>query len=207
MQDNYRPAMELAQARLRALDPRRVAGRSGVELLASEAGQQYQVRLLGQEYHVPIPEARVYNGATGLSAGTSVNLVVLHYLSTADGSPITGNWVPFRSLPGGNVYEQAFRQQCLRPLIDCFGSDPEGFERAGPALGGEKAAMGDHSFVFRALPHLSMACVLWLADEEQGAEANLLYDVVAPSYLHTEDLASLGRMLAFGLIKAGGKRS
>ncbi len=207
MQDNYRPAMELAQSRLRALDPRRVVTRSGVELLATEAGQQYRVRLLGQEYRVPIPEARVYSVVTDSPAGTSVNLVVLHYLSTADGSPITGNWIPFRSLPGGNVYEQAFRQQCLRPLIDSFGSYPEGFEQASLALGGEKVAMGDRSFTFRVLPHLPMACVLWLADEEQGAEVTLLYDAVAPNCLQTEDLAALGRMLAFGLIKAWGKRS
>lgn len=206
MQENYRPALELAQRNLRALDPLVAAERSGAELHQGEKGEELRLRLLNREYRVPLPEVLVYDVATGALAGTSTTLVILHYLSTADGSPATGEWVPFRSLPGGNVYEQAFRQQCFAPLISSFGSDSEGFERASAALGGVKAPMGDRSFVFRALPHLPMACVLWLADEEQGAEVNLLYDAVAPSCLHTEDLAALGRMLAFGLVKSRGRK-
>ncbi|MCL5046061.1 MAG: DUF3786 domain-containing protein, partial [Actinobacteria bacterium] len=159
-----------------------------------------------REYRVPLPETLVYDAATGASAGVSTTLVILHYLATVDGSPIKGEWIPFRSLPGGNVYEQAFRQQCFSPLIATFGSDPERFERAALSLDGVRSTMGDRSFVFRALPRLPMACILWLADEEQGAEVNLLYDAVAPHYLPTEDLAALGRTLAFGLIKSGRRK-
>jgi hypothetical protein len=201
---NYKPALELAQRTLRSLDPRAVAERSGAELFDGENGPEFGLALLGKRYRVPVEEALVYDATTGNVGGVSVTLVTLHYLVTADGSPPRQEWIPFWSAPGGNVYRQAFRQQCIDPLIQHFGSDPEALGRAAAALGGVRASMGDASYLFDALPHLPMSCVLWLGDEEQGAEANLLFNAVAPSYLHTEDLAALGRLLTFGLIKAKG---
>ena len=201
MQINYRPALELAQRGLRGLDPDSVAERSGAELLHGKDGQELRLKLLGRVYRVPFPEALVYDLASGTEAGASTTLVVLHYLANADGSPVSHQWIPFRDLPGGNVYEPAFRRQCIVPLVATFGSNPEPLPHAAEALSGVQGSMGDASFLFQALPHLPMACVLWRADEEQGAEANLLFDAVAPRYLPTEDLAALGRMLAFGLIR------
>lgn len=201
MQTNYRPALELARKALLALDPTTVAQRSGAELIRGQGGAECRLKLLGRQHRVPIPEARVYDLATGAEAGTSATLVVLHYLADADGSPVTHQWVPFRGLPGGNVYERAFRQQCLDPLVAAFGPDPDALPPAAEALEGARGTMGDLSYTFQALPHLPMACVLWRSDEEQGAEANLLFDAVAPHYLPTEDLAALGRTLTFGLIR------
>ena len=201
MQESYRPALELVQRHLRAMDPALVAERSGAELARGEGGDEFRLRLLNRDYRVPISEMLVYDAATASPAGVSATLVILHYLEKADGSPIRREWIPFRDLPGGNVYQQAFRQQCLDPLTAAFGRGAEAFRSSGQGLGGVPGPMGDASFIFRALPRLPMACVLWLADEEQGAEANLLYDAVAPRYLPTEDLAALGRMLAFGLVR------
>lgn len=201
MQESYRPALELAQRHLRAVDPVLVAERSGADLARGEGGEEFRLRLLNRDYRVPLSEMLVYDVATGSPAGVSATLVILHYLENADGSPVRREWIPFRDLPGGNVYQQAFRQQCLDPLIATFGRDAEAFLTSGQGLGGVRGSMGDTSFLFQALPRLPMACVLWLADEEQGAEANLLYDAVAPCYLPTEDLAALGRMLAFGLVR------
>ena len=206
MQLNYRPALELAQRTLSTLDPSIVAERSGAELLDSDAGQELRLSLLGREYRVPLRDGLVYDAASASPAAVSTTLVVLHYLVTADGSPISREWIAFRSLPGGAIYEQAFRQQCLDPLAAAFGHCPEELRAAAERLGGVEAGMGDLSYIFHPLPRLPMACVLWLADEELGAEANLLYDATAPHYLPTEDLAAVGRMVAFGLIRFQGRK-
>ncbi len=202
MQQNYRPALELAQRNLRALDPQLVAERSGADLLRGETGIEFRLKLLDREHRVPLPEALVYDLSTGAEAGVSATLILLHYLATANGSPARRDWIPFRGIPGGNVYEAAFRRQCIEPLIATFGQDPPGLSRAAAALGGERDTMGDLSYRFQALPRLPMAWVLWLPDDEQGAESSLLFDAAAPGYLPTEDLAALGRVLAFGLINA-----
>lgn len=207
VQTNYRPALELAQRRLRALDPSTVAERSGAQLIEREGSPTFLLRLLGRHYRIPLPEALAYDASTGAETGATTTLVLLHYLATADGCPVSRQWIPFRSLPGGAVYEQAFRRQCLAPLVDAFGSNAEGLAAAAEALGGVRDTMADVSYTFQALPHLPMACLLWTADEEQRAEASLLFDAVAPRCLPTEDLAALARMLALGLVRFQGRQT
>jgi hypothetical protein len=204
LQENYRPALELAQKSLRSLSPENVSELAGVELLSTGEGLEFRIKILGRAYRVSFPECLVYDVATGALAGVSPTLVALHYLITADGSPIRHEWVPFRTIPGGAVYDAAFRRRSVEPLLKSFASDPEGLRRAAEFLGGVSASMGDVSYVFGALPRLPMACVLWLGDDEQQAEANILFDADAPSYLPTEDLAAIASMLAFGLIRARG---
>ena len=75
---------------------------------------------------------------------------------------------------------------------------------AAKALGGESLTYGDAAFLFPMFPRLRLAVVLYLADEEFSASANVLFDAAAGHYLPTEDLAVLGGMLAGQLIKAGG---
>ncbi len=204
---NYRPALELAQRNLRSLAPETVAARAGVDLISTGDGSEYRLRMLSREYRVPFPECLVYEVGSGSPAGVSPTLVALHYLITADGSPVRHEWVPFRVIPGGGVYVAAFRRRSIEPLLTRFGGDPAGLHQAALTLGGTAAGMGDASYAFDALPRLPMACVLWLGDEEQGAEANILFDAGAPSYLPTEDLAVLAGTLAYGLIRAGGAAS
>jgi len=47
-----------------------------------------------------------------------------------------------------------------------------------------------------------LAVVLYVADEEFPASANVLFDAAAAHYLETEDLAVLGGMLAGRLTQA-----
>jgi hypothetical protein len=68
-------------------------------------------------------------------------------------------------------------------------------------LRGESLSFGDASFLFRTLPRLWMAVVLYLADDEFPANANVLFDATASHYLPTEDLAVLGGLLAGRLIR------
>ncbi|MEJ2208321.1 MAG: DUF3786 domain-containing protein [Anaerolineae bacterium] len=77
-----------------------------------------------------------------------------------------------------------------------------GFQAAARAMGAESLSFGDASFLFRALPRLWMAVVLYVADDEFPASANVLFDASASHYLPTEDMAVLGGLLASRLIKA-----
>lgn len=207
MHPNYRPALELAQRNLRSLAPERVAARSGARFVRSGDGGEFRLPILDREYRVPLPECVVYDAASGEQAGVSPTLVGLHYLIAADGSRPTGEWVPYRSIPGGAVYEAAFRRRSTDIFLPAFAEDPNALRRAGEALGGRPLSVGDVSFAVDALPRLPMAVVMWLADDEQGAEASVLFDAVAPNYLPTEDLAALATMLAVRLVQIKGAAS
>jgi hypothetical protein len=127
---------------------------------------------------------------------------MMHYLLTADGTPLGADWIAFRNLPGGLGYDGAFQGRASLRLAHAFGTDLSGFEKAARALGGERLSFGDASFSFRLLPRVWLAAVLHLADEEFSATANVLFDAAASHYLPTEDLAVLGGILASQLIKA-----
>ncbi|MGD2205267.1 MAG: DUF3786 domain-containing protein, partial [Anaerolineae bacterium] len=121
---------------------------------------------------------------------------------TADGTTLSSKWIAFRNLPGGLGYDAAFQGRANLRLAHAFGADRAAFEAAAQTLGGERLSFGDTSFLFRLLPRVWLAIVLYLADEEFSANANVLFDASASHYLPTEDLAVLGGMLAGRLIKA-----
>jgi hypothetical protein len=199
----YGPALELAQQALPNLKPQETKGRAGVAFEPSdEEGGEFVVAFLGQLYRVRWPQGIVWRAADGEVADIPTRLLLLHYLLQADGTPMASKWIAFRDLPGGLGYYAAFEGRANRRLVGAFGTDRPAFEAAAHTLGGETLTFGDASFVFRALPRLWLAVILYLADDEFPASANMVFDASASHYLPTEDLAVLGGMLASRLIKA-----
>jgi hypothetical protein len=147
------------------------------------------------------PEGTIRRTGDELEADISVQLLLLHYLLTADGAVPADRWIAFRNLPGGLGYDAAFRGRASQRLARTFGSSPGSFETAARAMGGERLSFGDASFSFQALPRVWLAVVLNVADEEFPANANVLFDAAVSHYLPTEDLAVLGGILAGRLIK------
>lgn len=180
-----------------------VAARAGVvyRRLTDETGE-FDVPFWGQHLVVTFPDGTVTRAGSDESPPIAEQILVLHYLVTGDGVPLTNHWVAFRELPGGMGYAPAFQGRADNRLKQVFGHDADGFRRAARALGGESLSFGDASYLFRIFPKLWLAVVLYLADEEFGASASVLFDGAASHYLPTEDLAVLGGMLAGRLIKA-----
>jgi len=203
MADPYRPAFLKACERLLSLDPQAVAGNAEVTYiaLAKESGR-FTLPFFGQEYHVQRPQIAIKETASGQTPAMATQVLLLHYLVTADGAPLSGEWVSFRRLPSATIYDQAFQARALAPLAQTFGRNQEGFQQAAARLGGEPMRLGDVSAMFRLFPRLFLAVVLWLGDEELPATANILYDAAAYHYLPTEDLAVVGGMLSGRLVKA-----
>jgi hypothetical protein len=175
------------------------------EPLGPDSGQ-FLVPLFGTLYHIGWPGGTVQRAQDGEEADVPTTILLLHYLLTADGTPLGDQWIAFRSLPGGLGYDAAFQGRANLRLARAFGSRQASFETAARALGGEPLAFGDASFMFRILPRVWLAVVLYLADDEFPANANVLFDAAAGHYLPTEDLAVLGGLLAGRLIKTTGAR-
>ena len=206
-EETYGPALEKAIGKLQSLDPWLVALRSDTKYTRlTDARGQIEVRFWEKDYIVGYPEISVEEAETGQEPPIAIRILILHYLIKADGTPLADSWVAFRELPDGRVYDAAFRRRANLRLAQTFGSDLDGFVAAAKSLGGTRLTYGDASFLFPMFPRLRLAAVLYLADEEFPASANVLFDAAASHYLPTEDLAVLGGMLAGRLIKAGGGR-
>jgi len=206
-EETYGPALEKAICDLQSLDPWLVALRSDTKYTRlTDASGQIEVKFWENDYIVRYPEISVEEVETGQEPPIAVKILVLHYLISADGTSLADSWIAFRELPDGRVYDAAFRQRANLRLAQTFGRDLDGFVAAAKALGGRRLIYGDASFLFPMFPRLRLAAVLYLADEEFPASANVLFDAAASHYLPAEDLAVLGGMLAGRLIRTGGSQ-
>jgi hypothetical protein len=203
-EETYGPALHKARQAFPHLNPLEAAVRAAVLYEVLEPGRgRFLVPFWGATYEVRWPDGRVFQDGDGHEADITTRILLLHYLLTADGSPMADQWIAFRSLPGGLGYDAAFQGRANLRLARAFGAERAAFESAARSLAGERLTFGDASFMFRILPRLWLAVVLYLADDEFPANANVLFDGSASHYLPTEDLAVLGGLLAGRLIKAG----
>jgi hypothetical protein len=203
-EETYGPALRKAREAFSQANPRQLAVNAAASYQPLGTGEgQFQVPVFGRIYHVDWPGGTVVQAAGSEPADVATAILVLHYLLTADGTPLASKWIAFRNLPGGLGYNAAFQGRANLRLAQAFGTDRAAFETAAARMGGERLAFGDASFAFRALPRVWLAVVLNLADDEFPADANVLFDAAASHYLPTEDLAVLGGMTAGWLVKAG----
>lgn len=192
----YGLALEKAQQDLRGRDPMMAAALSGAtyEELTASSGR-FRLKFWGEEYVIDYPGASVREEKSGQEPSTFVQILILHYLINADGTPPADRWIAFRELRGGRGFGPAFQQHASQSLVRAFGHDADGFIRAAEALGGERLTFGSASFLFRIFPRQWVAVVLDLADDEFPAWVNILFDGAASHYLPTEDWAVVGELL------------
>jgi len=202
-EETYGPALRKAKSAFAELDPRETAELAAISYQSKDTrGCHFQVPFLNATYHVSWPEGLVARAGDTEPVDIATHILLLHYLLTADGTAVTGQWIAFRNLPGGLGYFAAFQGRASLRLAHTFGHDQAAFEAAAKTISGERLTFGDASFLFRALPRVWLAVVLHLGDEEFSADANVLFDAAASHYLPTEDLAVLGGILAGRLAKA-----
>jgi hypothetical protein len=191
-QEDRGQALEKARKELPRRSPYVLGAKSGCDFSEGE----FRLPFFHKRYRISFPEGEVREEGGGKPA-IWLRILLLHYLLTADGTPVADNWIAYRNLPGAELFEGRFVNMATRPLVRAFGQDLEDFKRAAEALGG--AAMsrtGDAAYYFLAFPHLPVACLLYLGDEEVSPSVTILFDASAPHYLPTEDLSYLGSYLS-----------
>jgi hypothetical protein len=197
---NLEVAFQQAAEKFARLDPAAAARQAGCTYHSEGC---LEVPFLNQDYRVDPASGKAYLG--GSEAPLYHNIILLHYLVTADGTPLTGEWISYRHLPGGEIYMEPFQRRAVIPFLQAFGYQPELFEQAALSLGGYRAPMGKPGMVVPVLPRVPLAFVLWPGDDEFAPTANILFDARAASYLPTEDYAHLPA-LALGAMKASLQR-
>lgn len=190
------PAWEKAVEEMATCSPYIVAAKSGANF---DQGR-FTLRFFNRTVLIYYPEIRIEESGKQSPPPKWVQLILLHYLLTADGTPVADYWLTYRYLPGAYLFETRFQSLAINSLLQAFGKDTDGFRRAALALGGiPMTRSGDVAFRFLALPQLHMACILYLGDEEVAPSVNILFDASASHYLPTEDLSYLGTYLSHEL--------
>ncbi len=202
----FQHALERGRTEWVAADPARCAALAGAEWTPSGI----RVPFFGRPHLVTHPEGVVYVAAGPdlnrpdaelREAHVSIQIVLLHYLMTADGTPPADRWITFRELPDGLFYAQAFAGHAEGVLAERLGSRLDRFRQAAEALGGSPLGLADAAYRFQAFPRLAVAVLLWEGDEDFPPQARILFDAHAGHYLPTEDLAGIGDWLAHRLTR------
>lgn len=129
--------------------------------------------------------------------------MVLHHLSTSDGSSLERRWIGFRDLPGGEFYHQAYLGYTGRRLAERFGTSPIDFDAAAERVGGLRLeGPSPHAWAFTPLPRIPLAACLWPGDEDLAGQAAVLFDAGAARHLPVDGLALLGAGLTGRLLRA-----
>jgi hypothetical protein len=226
--DTYGPALAAALRDFQQLEPLVASWKADV----SYQDGIFHVPFFGTTYQVTWPAGEVYQEPPGVphapgghadfarapgghadyaravhadfapAAPITTCIVLLHYLIYADATPVQGDWIAFRELPDGMMYDSAFQGRGPLALLRAFGHDVAGLCRVARVLGGTKLDFGDAAYCFWAFPRLPLAVVLHEGDDEFPPALSLLYDRAAGHYLPTEDLASIGGMLTGRLLRA-----
>jgi len=202
--DDYKNACLLAAEELAAKDFNQTAEAAGATALSAPAG--FQLVFFGRQVLVTAPDMTVNwrDPKPGEEFSLTDAVLVLHYLNGASGQRPTGQLVAYRQIPGGEFYTQAFNSRAIKPLAKTFGHTPGLLTKATEALGGEPARGlgGDEAGRFRVLPHLDLAVLVNLGDEEFESSGQVLFDPIIASYFSNEDISWLGSALVYRLMAA-----
>jgi len=111
--------------------------------------------------------------------------LVLSYLSTADGAPVSEEWISYSDLKDGLFYSgtipNALKQVCTK-----YEKDFTGFLKKAVAIGGIKSGLYGNAVIIQPFQRFPMMFMLYEKDSEFECEIKVLFSRSANHYLKTD---------------------
>jgi hypothetical protein len=197
---NLTVTLQKAIENFTAKSPQEMAQKSGC--IFDEERKCFYVNCIGQNFSIGYPKGNIQRvDDSNKEVPLIWQILMLHYLTEAKGTPLQNKVISYKELPGGNIYIDPFNKRTLKPLLKIFGNNPEKLLAVGEKLNGKPANYGDYSITIKSLPRAPITYVLWQGDDEFPASGNVLFDASAPDYLHTEDYAFLASFTVYEMAK------
>ena len=194
-------AWERAVSDLRQTDLK-AAARGLVKYEETSARDSILFECFGHPFRLILPGFELE--APSLVDFFTLKVLALRYLHKADCSPITGEWIAYRDLPGGMFYAATIPAAVEEPLARAFGLNRWSLTDTAPLLNGKETEYGDESFVFHAFPRVPLMIVLHWGDDEFPPAVRFLFDRCCSHYLNTDDCKILATQTTSLLIQLAG---
>jgi len=207
-QEDFEIAFAIARKDFGQRDPSLQAEKAGVAWTADSSGEggYAEVPFLATPYVIRSPAVDVsYKEDQGKDPALWEKILVLHYFSTSDGSPMAQEHISFKEVREAMLYLPTFEKRAVAPLLGRFGANPEQILEPAQEMGGRKEDMGDFAVTIPAFPRVPITLVFWKQDEEFEARLTILFDRTVLRYLPTEDIVLSAQMMAYRLIGMAGK--
>jgi hypothetical protein len=205
---SYELAYRLAHKQLLHLDVAEVCRKTGAQYVtvSSKVIERPVIRMLVQYMSQPcvvtLPDGEICLQGSGEGLSPKDKILILHYLTTAKGSPATSRLITFGQLPGCASYVAVFQQLAVAPILARFGDQPELLLEAAAKLGGQKANYGDVSVIINAFSRVPVIIALWRGDDEFPPRGSIMFDSGISDYLPTEDIREICGIIARKLVKS-----
>ena len=198
--DDYINAFNMAAAELRQRDPFEVSRLSLAEY--DETDRRLRLDFIGRPHEVILPEMTVRCVDSDQEVPITEQVLILHYLNGAKGTPLNNEQINFREVPSGEFYYPAFVKRAEAPMLSAFGKDPDLLAEVGPLIGGRPVpSLGDAAVTFQALPLAPVTLVVWGGDDEFEPAGKVLFDRSISQHLSAEDVAWISGMIVYRLMR------
>lgn len=124
-----------------------------------------------------------------------LELLCLAYLLQAGPGSLDHEIIGVQELKSAHFF-QGPHELNIRSLIERYGNDLKGFQRAAGELGGERTDLADASYLFAAFPKVPVYYLLWEGDEEFPARLSILFDRSIEHHLTADTIWGLVNLLS-----------
>jgi len=201
-QKNYELAYKLACEQLVKIDDiEQQCRKSGAQYRVIDSKKAITIQYLNQSYLITLPSIEISLVDSTEKVPIRGKVLILHYFTSAKGTPAANRLITFRELPEGSVYSPTFSKRTIQPLLQYFGKDPYLLVDASEKLGGHKADYGDTAVTINAFSRVPITIILWRGDDEFAPQGSIVFDATISDYLPTEDITVLCETITWRLIK------
>lgn len=198
----YKSAYEIACAKLAKIeDIKQQCRNSDARYQIINSREIIIIRYLNRSYSITLPNVNISLVDSAEEVPIKDKVLILHYFTSAKGTPATGKLITFRELPEGKVYSPTFSKRTIKPLIDNFGRETEHLLETAEIIEGYKTDYGDAAVTINAFSRVPITFVLWQGDDEFEPQGNVLFDANITDYLSTEDITVVCETITWRLIR------
>lgn len=155
-------------------------------------GNSFELVLLGQAVAVSHPEGVAKYLSTNEVLDDEKTILMLRYLTEGAKATWSGEFIAYADMPWGKTYLQQFSGRCISRLAASYGNNLEEFSRCAEAIGGTAAKSGDAAYDIPFMENLVVKLIVWAADDEFPASAQILFSDNFKTAFTAEDLAHVG---------------
>jgi hypothetical protein len=198
-------AYELAAEELRQTNLSDLYRRTGARYLEKDKEKLILIDYLSRQFVVELPAIEITHAVSEEPVSLREQVLILHYLTQARGTLVTGRLINFKELPDGSIYYPTFAKRTVDPLVKTFGNHPDLLIIAARGVGGLRREYGDVAVAIDVFPFITIVLVLWKGDDEFNPSGSIIFDACIKDYLSTEDITVLCETLVWKLVKGSSK--
>lgn len=163
--------------------------------------RSYSLSFLSDTYSIDLNEKRVLSLSCNVPAKTHLAILLLHYLrKKIEGlPPLTGEWISFKELQGGEIYYSAFKKRVIDTLLRKTKDTPEVLTALKKRFTTGDDKVADVNVVIEVCEAVSFLLTYWKGDDEFGPEVNVLFDKNIKDIFCTEDVVVLSDVVVHSI--------